>query len=188
MTEKEIVEHIIHKDEHAFKSFFNDNIQLFYSIAHRLLIKTDATHEDIEDCIAESVIYIWYHLDQYDPKKCSFKNWCSLIIVNRTHNLIRKLHRHQRKLQFLDEQQKTYFSHELSAENQYLENQQMIQIWKKIDNIPSPSKEILLQKYIDGLSTKQIARNMSLPLHEINNHLKKAKRTLRKELSKNDTK
>ena len=50
--------------------------------------------QDQEDCLAEVIMRVWNNIDQYNPKKGSWKAWLTAITRNTALNHVRALARH----------------------------------------------------------------------------------------------
>lgn len=179
MTDKELYERILAGDEDAFNQFIHQYVNLFYNMAQKIIGYWAS--DDIHDCLSESYIYIWYHIDQYDPNKYSFRNWCSLIICNRAQNKLLKSIRHKKKLDKLREQKKSQLNYIISAEDEYLVKEKREILSSKINELASPGKEIFIYRYVEGLKPKEIAEILSLTPKQIDNYLNRAKQHLRME-------
>ncbi len=87
MDSKKLYTQIEEKDEQIFFAFWKDHLRLFYKIAQTIMLPK-CSESDIEDCLQESMIYMWKHLKDYDPERYSLKNWASMIVASRAKNWI----------------------------------------------------------------------------------------------------
>lgn len=49
--------------------------------------------QEIEECLADIVVAIWYHIDDFDATKNSFKNWIAVIAKFKAIDALRKIER-----------------------------------------------------------------------------------------------
>lgn len=187
MEDHELVARIMAKDEQAFEIFLDRYIKLFYSVAFKIIAPI-ASHEDIIDCLLESFTYIWFHMHLYSAEKYSFVTWCSLIILCRSKNCYTSIKRHNKKLNRLLSDRQTQLTIFPSAEETYFENQSYLNIIKTISSLPQPSRDIFIQRYILNRKPQIIAPAFDMNPKEIDRHLRKAKKILRKELKEYEIK
>lgn len=187
MDDQELLTEISNKNELVFKDFIDQHFNLYYSIAWKI-ISPIASHEDVLDCLLESFTYIWFHIHLYIPEKYSFRAWCSLIVISRAQNKYTAISRYKNKKEHIQIHQKTQISFAPSAEEIYFQNQISLDIANKITLLPQPTQEIFIQRYISGIKPQKIAPHFNMTPKEIDRHLRKAKKILRKELQDNEIK
>lgn len=187
MTDQELFIEISPKNELVFQHFLDKNFNLFYSIAHKVMFTT-ASHEDILDCLLESFTYIWFHIHLYVPEKYSFRSWCSLIVISRAQNKYISIKRYAQKQEHIKAYKKTQTSFFSSAEEIYLNQQSYLNITRKIDLLPQPTRDIFIQRYISGIKPQKIAPFFNITPKEVDRHLRKAKKILRRDLKDDEYK
>ena len=180
MNESELIDKVKNKDEEAFGIFLDKYFRIFYHVAKQILFDV-STHDDIMDCLSESYIYIWYHIDNYDPNKYSFRNWCCLIVVSRAKNHLESLRRHRNKLLRFQGQCTNQNNYAPSAEEIYISNTSIEMIIEKLNVLPPQSREVFKLRYASGLKPRQIAKELNLTVKQVDNYLSHAKKKLRKE-------
>lgn len=180
MNETQLIDKIKLKDEDAFACFLDKYMKVFYNIVKRILVDV-STHEDIMDCLSESYIYIWYHIDNYDSDKYAFRNWCCLIVISRAQNHLNQLQRHKNKLVRFQEQMTDHNKYAPSAEDMYMDNETTETVIDKLHILSPISREVVKMRYIYGLMPKQIAQEMDITVKQVDNYLAHAKKKLRKE-------
>ena len=186
MNDEELVNKIKLRDEQAFKLFIDKYIQLFCKIIKRIL-QDLSTEDEVMDCLSEAFIYIWYHIANYPEGKYSFRNWCSLIVINRAQNHLTRLKNHENKVSRYHDQLRDTPLYVLSAEDTYIQNESMETIINKIDELPPTSRDIFKQRYLYGLKPRQIAEKMNISTKKVDNYLTQAKKKLRKEKINHET-
>lgn len=152
-------------DETALDEFMNKYKNIFYHIVYTILGEK-CGNSDIEDCLSESIIYIWYHIHQYDPEKYSLRNWASLIIRSRALNTLRDLNRIQEKQSKLKR-----IANSESTEDIYMATYTGQQILVYIESLKSPMREVVFLKCIKGQAPKQIARILNIEPAKVNYYL-----------------
>ena len=66
MWDKDIIRAIQAGDESAIRRVMDRYSRLLWSIASALLYKTGSV-QDMEECVADTFIYLWQHPEKYDP-------------------------------------------------------------------------------------------------------------------------
>lgn len=179
MNEKDLYNKIVEKNEDAFEKFIDVNINLFYKIAMKVMDE-NCSENDIDDCIADSVIYIWYHIKDYKPDKCSFRNWCSLIVLSRAVNQYKSVLSFNKKLEKFKSEWNFQNFYVPSAEDIFYKEYEQECLFQKIFELPSLSSKIIIRRYIYDQKPKQIAEELNLSVKQVNNYLFKAKKKLKK--------
>lgn len=162
------------RDESALDEFLAKYKDIFYQIV-RSILEDKYGNSDIEDCLSESIIYIWYHIDLYNPDKCSLRNWAALIIRSRAINTLRYLSRNHIKLKL---KAKPISSNE-SIEEMYLASITGRQILKSINSLKEPMKQVVFLKCIKGQQPKQIAKVLKMDISKVNYYLYEGQKKLK---------
>lgn len=177
-----IYERLLQRDEVALEDLINQYKDLFYKIVCKVL-QDSFGNSDIEDCISESIVYIWYHIHLYDPEKYSFHNWIALIIRSRALNTRRKLLQNQRKYHItLLERSIPDVVDIIIARETYQQIVDFIELQKK------PMKEVMIRRYLYGQKPREISRVMGLSIVKINYFLYEGKKKLRGMMEMNSLK
>lgn len=182
MKESDLYNGIKCHNELIFQEFIDTYINLFYKIATKIMLPY-GSESDIEDCICDSLTYIWFHINDHDPNKCSFRNWCSMIVHSRAYNQLRCIKRIDKKYEKIAcklSELPPYFN---SAEDEFFNNTNYKNLTDAIMRLPFPTSEILIKKYIYNQSSKEIAKDLNLKVKQVDNYLFKAKQLLRKDVN-----
>ncbi|MBN6186500.1 sigma-70 family RNA polymerase sigma factor [Aneurinibacillus sp. BA2021] len=138
---------------------------------YALLLGMGASPQDAQDITQESFIKAYRHLAGYKPEK-KFSSWIYKIAVNRYHDTWRK-----QKQETMREQEET--ADYVSPEHVYLHKEQADELRDYIARLPKKYGLVLILRYIDELSYKEIAEVLDLPLPTVQTHLHRAKKKLR---------
>lgn len=88
ITEENFIEHMKNKNEKALEFIVKNYGGLMRSVIHRILYSYP---EDAEECLFESVMKIWNHINCYDESKSTFSNWAAGIAKYTALDRLRKL-------------------------------------------------------------------------------------------------
>jgi len=121
--------------------------------------------QEIEECMADIVVSIWYHIDDFDYTKNTFKNWIAVIAKFKAIDALRKIQRQQEMV-------------ELSEQ---LPHQQKLSLdWGTLlAQLPLQEQHIFKQYYFEGVETKTIAEQYEAKESWVHNKLSRSRKKLR---------
>ncbi|GEN33052.1 MULTISPECIES: RNA polymerase sigma factor [Aneurinibacillus] len=137
-----------------------------------LLIGMGASPQDAQDLAQESFIKAYRYLASYNPEK-QFSSWLYKIAANSYLDVWRK-----QKRERMDAQEEEYVDW-TSPEQVYLHKERAHELRAHIARLPEKYRLVLVLRYIDDLSYKEIAEVLELPLPTVQTHLHRAKKKLR---------
>lgn len=152
----------------------------------KYLIKNGANPRDAEDIIQESIYKFILNIDAIDPNKAY--SWLFRVAINHYYDLCRKQKR---------EVNITFDHFELVDDSLLPEDYvQQIEMKKEIEDILNQltplHKQLILLKYVLGLSYEEISEMLDLNLGTLKTYLFRARKTFkeiyRKEQEKHDSK
>lgn len=133
-----------------------------------------------EDCLSEVLMKIWDHIDRYDERKGSFRNWSSGIA---RYCSIRYLYKHRYRLQWISLEDAAHL-----PANQKADELWRLELEELLMNLPQKDREIFRLLYLESLSTEEVANRNNLSMNALYSRLSRARKKLRKwyEGGKND--
>lgn len=150
----------------------------------KYLIKNGATPQDAEDIIQESIYKFIKYIDSIDPNKAY--SWLFRVAINHYYDLCRKQKR----------EVNISFNHYEFVDDSLLPEDyvQQIEMNKEIQDIlnqlPPLHKQLILLKYVLGLSYEEISEMLDLNLGTLKTYLFRARKAFkdmyRKEKGKHD--
>lgn len=121
--------------------------------------------QEIEECMADVVIAVWYHIDDFDGSKNSFKNWVAAITKFKAIDALRKIERQQLT---------TELPEQTAADDKALID------WEGIlTKLPSQEQQIFRQYYFEGKATKEIAEQYDAKESWVHNKLSRSRKKLK---------
>ena len=121
--------------------------------------------QEIEECIADVTIAIWYHIEDFDETKNSFKNWVAVITKFKAIDALRKLERQQ-------------LTTELQEEVPAVEKERID--WEGLlVNLPLKEQQIFKSYYFEGKGTKEIAVQFDAKESWVHNKLSRSRKKLK---------
>ena len=136
-----------------------------------------------DECINDVLFCIWNHIDQYNPRKNSLKNWIGAICKYKCIDYKRKYYKENfveldETIPVADQTEKIILEQELQAETEEL-----------LASLPPKDRELFRRRYINEESIEEISKDMKLAPSVLYNHLSRGKKKLRNTLrrSHNET-
>ena len=176
MTDHEILEFMIKKDEFGLQAFIEKYHDLLY-ILIRNILSSEGSHEDIEECIYDTFLYVWNRIDKFNPNKYSLKNWLCLIARGRAHNRLNKLIKNQSVLRRLMDQRSAKL---LTALDVIVSKENYKSLLILLDQFNEPQREVLFRRYVYGEKPIQISLVMELDIKKENYLLYEGKKQILK--------
>lgn len=129
-----------------------------------------------EDMAQEAFLRAWKNLHSYKPKS-PFRNWLYRIATNAALDVIRR----DRQTVALESVQLR--DEEMSPETALVQKEMGERVQQAILELPPASRAVLILREYEGLSYKEIAETLGVPLGTVMSRLNYARTTLRQGLS-----
>lgn len=175
VTDENVVQQIILKNEEAIPYLLKTYGGLLNAIIRRYL---NGNPQDIEECIADVLVSIWFHIGSFDPTKNEFKQWIAAIAKYRAIDYMRKsekLKQHMSKVEF-DER--------ITRQPSLIQDRHDISnLLKGLNNI---ERKIFEKYYVEGVSSKEIAHEFQAKDSWVHNKLSRGRKKLKTILLKDE--
>lgn len=177
MNDRKIAAAIKQGDEAAISQVINKYSRLLWPIVSAVLSKVGSV-EDVEECVADTFIYLWQNPDKFDPERGKLKTWLCIVARSKATDLYRKLSRqNELSLDALSAPADLDLTELLVVE----ENRQTLT--EALNALAEKERELLLRRYYYGQKPREIATALDIPVKQVNNSLYRTKRKLRDMLS-----
>lgn len=135
-------------------------------------------YQTAEDIVADAFVKVWNQAEKFQAVRGSFGGWFHTIV----HNLaIDELRRMQTRS---NAQVKSYLETErfsaLDQDNEFSDQVERIQIQTALTELPQTQRDLLQMAYLEGLSRREIARRLALPLGTVHTRLRLGKEKLKR--------
>ena len=151
--------------------------KLLWSVSGAILNNIGAT-QDVEECVADTFIYLWEHPDKYDPGRGRLKTWLSIVARTQAVNRCREIAK--RNTVPLEE---TDFINHIGIVDDILKEETRRTLLAAINALGEPDREILIRRYYYEQKPKEIALALDMSVKQIDNRLYQTKLKLREVLS-----
>lgn len=145
----DVLDRAILGDEEAFSDLYQENVKKIYNYIY---YRTGNTH-DAEDLTARVFQRALNHITKYKKTKVPFSAWLYRI----AHNLVANWHRDSKRKKELPLEDHSYIRSKAEMPEQQIENQQEVEkLMDAIHILPSDRQQLLILKYVENLSNKEV--------------------------------
>ena len=174
----QLIHQITKRKPDALEKIMDIYISNVYSLAKSILNHI-STEEDIEECVQDTFLDAWNHIDRYNPDRGTFKTWLLILCKYRALN-IRKARLTKPEEVELDDQQSSI---NLTPENEYLTKEGSKEILTAINLLAPIDREIFIRRFILDQRIDEISEIMQLSRHAIDNRLWRGRTQLKEKLA-----
>lgn len=151
--------------------------KLLWSVAGAVLNNIGST-QDVEECVADTFIYLWEHPEKYNPQRGKLKTWLSIIARTQALNRCREIAK--RNIVPLED---TDFIDQLGIVDTFLEAETRRALLAAVNALGEPDREILIRRYYYEQKPREIALALDMSVKQVDNRLYQTKLKLREVLS-----
>lgn len=169
--EKQWIEDVLSGNKQAYGKI----IEKYKNPLFATILRMTRNQQDAEDLVQESFIKIYHQLGKFNGKG-SFSSWMYRVAINHCLDEFRKK-RYKMEQVEINEVHAKDFQH---PEVTYLKKEKNRQLEKLIGRLPEDERLILLLRYVNELSYKEISELMNVSLATVRNKLHRGKKKLRK--------
>ena len=164
-------------DEHALGELFDLVAPWILGLAFRILQDED----EAEDVVGDVFVQVWRHIDQHDGGRGPLVPWILSIARNRSLDALRRRRRWWRKSAHLEQAQEMEgggsapaASHEAAVPGWPVHRE----VHAALAALSEEQRRVVMLSYFEGLSHREIAQRLHLPLGTVKTRLRMAHQTL----------
>jgi len=164
-------------DEHALGELFDLVAPWILGLAFRILQDED----EAEDVVGDVFVQVWRHIDQHDGGRGPLVPWILSIARNRSLDSLRRRRRWWRKSAHLEQAQVMEVggsapagSHEAAVPGWPVHRE----VHAALAALSEEQRRVVVLSYFEGLSHREIAQRLHLPLGTVKTRLRMAHQTL----------
>jgi RNA polymerase sigma-70 factor (ECF subfamily) len=183
LKDEAIVNLIYEKDELGLSKLADKYEKLLIHIAAGIL---GSRSRDVEECVNDTYLKLWNHIEQYDMEKASLKTYLKVIVRNTAINKLRDMsRREERELpEDISDIAKYYVDHSQSVEGQVFNQENMQQLNNIIGHLNKKDQELVIRKYFYLQSSKKIAAATKMTVTAVDSRLSRLRNKMKQELEK----
>lgn len=175
ISESNVVQQIKLKNEQSITFVLQEYGGLLQAIARKYM---QGRPQDIEECIADVLVSIWFNIDAFDPSKNEFKQWIAAITKYRAIDYVRKLERNKEKLNQLESHTRLWQQSDAGAAHYDWDT-----IFSELSEV---ERHIFEQYYFEGIPSQDIAKDYEAKPSWVHNKLSRGRRKLKQVLLRDE--
>ncbi|MBR6872713.1 MAG: sigma-70 family RNA polymerase sigma factor [Ruminococcus sp.] len=175
MDDRELLEQMKSGDEGALEAVMKKYRRLVEYIAGRMI----SSEDDREETVMDTFYKVWAARDRIDPDRMSLKSYISMTASGCTVDKLRRITKGAQVDPLEDD-----LELDLDLENEASRSINLDIIKSCIREMPSPDREIFIDRYYFELDVKEISRRRGVKEKKIWNILSRRKDALKKALIK----
>ena len=161
------------RSEKDFTALYNKSVPYLTNYLYRYKSHKNV---DIDEAVGIALTIVWFKIDQYNDEKASYATWATKIAINE-HTRIRV--REGKKAVAMNtvnalEMSDLLTDHEVE-ENQYI----YLTIDPYLELVDEPYKSMLRDKYVDGMTERDLIIKYNVPLGTVKTNLRRGKKLIR---------
>jgi len=178
LNNEKVIKGIRDRNETVIAGVITKYSRMLWSIAAPILYKA-GTSEDVEECVADTFIYLWEHPDKYDPVRGSISTWLAIVVRTKALNRYRQLVKNT-DIPF----ESAEMLHRLGIADSYPDGETAAVIAEALDMLHEQEREIFLRRYYYEQKPHDIAIALNISTKQVGNRLYRAKSKLRKAIKR----
>ncbi len=171
-NEPELVASAQHGDQQAFCELVSHHRQGVINVVYRMCGDAGLA----EDAAQEAFLRAWLHLASYQPRS-PLRNWLYRIALNAAHDVLR------RERETVDVDDLPLASAEDGPREATEREEQARRVRQAVQALPAASRSVLVLREYEGLSYREIADVLDIPLGTVMSRLNYARGRLRETLT-----
>ncbi len=166
LTDDELLKRIAQGDQDALLQLYDRYGRLVYSLAYRVL----QDHQLAEEITQDVFTRVWQAAGTFDPKRSRFTTWLTSITRNRAIDILRR--RRARGLTGAGEAELntaiTRADERFSPEHHL----QALAVREALKELPPAQREVLELAYFGGMTQREIAEHLNIPLGTVKTRMR----------------
>ena len=180
LNDEKIITAIKKRNEATINEIITKYSKLLWSVAEAVLSHVGSV-QDVEECVADTFIYLWEHPEKFDHQRGKLKTWLSIVARTQAVNRYREItKRNTLPLEDAD------FVDQLDVADSVLEVETSQALLAAVNALGEPDREILIRRYYYDQKPKEIALALDMSVKQIDNRLYQTKRRLREMLTRSE--
>lgn len=170
---------IIRKAQRGDRQAYGIIVQKYMKHAYYIALGLAGSHEAAMDLSQEAFVRAFYSLKSFDPER-KFFTWYYQILKNLAFNYLRDHHRQAISFSEIGETNVNQLADNSDNLSQQVEQNELKEIlWRGINSLKPPDREIIILKDFQEMSYKEIAEILKCPVGTVMSRLYNARKALK---------
>lgn len=168
---------LILKAREGDRNAFNELVRIHAQGVMNVIYRMCGDAQVAEDAAQETFIRAWSHLGSFRVDS-SLRNWLYRIALNAATDMLRK----EKHILPNDMDDFSFADPQPGPEGIYLQEERTALVQAAIQSLPDASRAVLVLKEYEGLSYREIADALDIPIGTVMSRLNYARKTLKEKL------
>jgi len=175
VTEENVVQQIKLKNEDSIPYVLQTYGGLLNAIIRKYL---QSNQQDVEECLEDVLVSIWFHIDSFDSTKNELKQWIAAIAKYRAIDYVRKSEKSKQNISELE------FDERVSS--QQISKQIVFDMSYLLKELNDTERTIFEKYYVEGVTSREIAIEFQTKESWVHNKLSRGRKKLKTILQKGE--
>jgi RNA polymerase sigma-70 factor (ECF subfamily) len=173
---------VVHRSEYALEVIYQRHSPLLRSVAMRIL----SNYAEVDDVLQDVFIHLWDRSTDYSSEKGQLLGWLVTITRRRALDRVRQRSAYQNATNRYEEKCKHAMGQASSAcvvDKEVQQHELHDLVMHSIENLPPNQGEVVQLTFFKGLSQREIAAHLALPLGTVKTRIELGMRKLSRSLA-----
>jgi RNA polymerase sigma-70 factor (ECF subfamily) len=173
---------VVQRSEHALEVLYARHSPLLRSVAMRIL----SNYAEVDDVLQDVFIHLWGRSEDYSAEKGQLLGWLVTITRRRALDRVRQRSAYQNATNRYEEKCKHAIGQPTSAcivDKEVQQHELHELVMHSIEGLPPQQGEVVQLTFFKGLSQREIAARLSLPLGTVKTRIELGMRKLSRSLA-----
>lgn len=180
-TDKELIERIVAKDSKALEALYDKYSSLLFTLIKKIVNNKNKA----ENILADVFVIIWQKGELFDLNTNNLFTWLILVARNKALDLVKRENGLITE-EYNDDYENNYILPRISPDVDSLELEKALdktgKIYSVISNLTEAQQYVLSLAYYQGLTEKEIAEKLNIPLPTVKTKLRVVLNSIRDNL------
>ncbi len=185
LTDRELIERVINKDSKALENLYDRYSPILFTLVNKIV----SDKIKAENILSDIFVIIWQKSNLYDFNAQKLYTWLILLTRNKSIDFVKR-ERGEIIEEYTDDYENQIVLPKISPEISSLELDEAFDkrgaLYSAVNQLTEAQQYVLSLAYYEGLSEKEIAKKLNIPVPTIKSKLRVALNSIRENLAKEE--
>lgn len=185
LTDRELIERVINKDSKALEILYDRYSPILFTLVNKIV----SDKSKAENILSDIFVIIWQKSNLYNFNAQTLYTWLILLTRNKSIDFVKR-ERGEIIEEYTDDYENRLVLPKISSEISSLELDEAFDkrgaIYSAVNQLTEAQQYVLSLAYYEGLSEKEIAKKLNIPVPTIKSKLRVALNSIRENLAKEE--